>query len=63
MEYQNLDGYPRRQAYYRETLYAHLLFSIATADVTQILEGAANMYIYADDMTWCETLQDNFHRL
>ena len=44
-----------------------LLFSIATADVTQILEGAANMYIYADDMALtaqsCETLQDNFHRL
>ena len=27
-----------------------LLFSIATADVTQILAGAANMHMYAGDM-------------
>ena len=27
-----------------------LLFSIVTADVTQILEGAANMHMYADNM-------------
>ena len=38
-----------------------LLFSIATADVTQILEGTANMYIYAYDMALtdqsCETFK------